>query len=79
MKIDTETFYVIANISGGYRCPTFIRELDTGTTDSWGSAETADRFGTRKDAEAYIRREFEKDCRHAYKPMRVRIEVKLYN
>lgn len=79
MSTDTEIFYVVANISGGYRNPTFVHEIETGTTDSWGDAATADRFDTRKEAEAFIRSEFDKVERHQFKPMRVRIETKLYN
>jgi hypothetical protein len=79
MKIETDTFYVVANISGGYSRPTFVHEIETGTTDSWGDAATADRFDTRKEAEAFIRSKFEKDCRHQYRPMRVCIVTKIYN
>lgn len=79
MKVETDTFYVVANISGGHRNPTFTRWIETGTTDSWGDVATADRFDTRKEANAFIRSEFEKDCRHQYRPMRVCIVTKLYN
>ena len=79
MKVETDTFYVVANISGGHRSPTFVHWIETGTTDSWGDAATADRFDTRKEAEAFIRSEFEKTDRRQYKPMRVRIDVRLYN
>lgn len=79
MKVDTDTFYVVANISGGYRNPTFVHDVETGTTDSWGDAATADRFDTRKEAEAFIRSEFEKECLHQYRPMRVCIVTKIYN
>jgi len=79
MKIETDTFYVVANISGGHRNPTFAHQIGTGTTDAWGDAATADRFDTRKEAEAFIRSEFEKDCRRRYRPMRVRIDMRLYN
>ena len=80
MKVDTETFYVVANISGGYRNPTFVKDIGTGYTDSWGSPINADRFDTRKDAERFIRRQYPTlEERHCYKPMRVRVEVRLYN
>ena len=79
MKVETDTFYVVANISGGYRNPTFAHWTGIGTTDAWGDAATADRFDTREEAEAFIRSEFEKECRHNYKPMLVRIDVRLYN
>ena len=79
MRIDTDTFYVVANISGGYRNPTFAHWIGTGVTDAWGDAATADRFNTRKEAEAFIRSEFEKEYRRQYKPMRVRVDVRLYN
>lgn len=79
MKVETDTFYVVANISGGYRNPTFAHWIETGTTDSWRDAATADRFDTRKEAEAFIRKMFEKEYRHHYKPMRVCIVTKIYN
>ena len=72
MKVDTETFYVVANISGGYRNPTFVKDIGTGYTDSWGSPINADRFDTRKGAERFIRKQFP-DNRIQYKPMRVRV------
>ena len=79
MRHDTATFYVVANISGGYSRPTFAKDIGTGVTDAWGSCDTAERFDSRKEAEAFICSEFDKASRHQYKPMRVRIDVKLYN
>ena len=80
MRVDTDTFYVVANISGGYRDPMFVHLNETGAADvSWGDAATADRFDTRKEAEAFIRSEFDKADRLQYKPMRVRVETRLYN
>ena len=79
MQISIDTFYVVANISGGYRNPTFTHWIGTGTTDSWGDAATADRFDTRKEADAFIRKMFEKEYRNHYRPMRVRIVTKIYN
>ena len=79
MRIETDTFYVVAYIGGSCRNPTFAHWIGTGTTDSWGDAATADHFGTRKEAERFIRSEFGKECRHQYKPMRVRVDTKIYN
>lgn len=77
MKVDTETFYVVAYTGNGYRNPTFVKDIGTGYTDSWGSAIDADRFDTRKDAEKFIRKQYGKNIQ--YTPMRVRVDVKLYN
>ena len=80
MRVETEVFYVVACIGGGYSKPTFVRNVGTGYTDSWGSASDASRFNTRKDAERFIRRQYPTlEERHCYKPMRVRVEVRLYN
>lgn len=78
MRLDTDTFYVVAYTGNGYRTPTFVKDIGTGYTDSWGSAIDADRFDTRKDAEKFIRKQYP-DNRIQYKPMRVRVDVKLYN
>lgn len=78
MRVDTDTFYVVANISGGYSRPTFAKNIGTGITDAWGGCDTAERFDTRKEAEKFIRKQFH-DNRIQYKPMRVRVDVKLYN
>lgn len=78
MILDTDTFYVVANIGGGYMKPTFAKDIGRGITDAWGSCDTAERFDTRKEANAFIREEFP-DNKEQYKPMRVRIDVRLYN
>ena len=78
MKVDTETFYVVAYTGGGWRNPTFVKDIGTGYTDSWGSAMTADRFDTRKDAAKFIRKQYP-DNKIQYTPMRVRVDVRLYN
>lgn len=78
MRLDTDTFYVVANIGGGYSRPTFAKDIGTGITDAWGSCATAERFDSRKEANAFIREHFP-DNRIQYMPMRVRIDVRLYN
>jgi len=77
MKVDTETFYVVAYTGGGWSKPTFVKDIGTGYTDSWGSAIDADRFDTRKDAAKFIRKRYGKNIQ--YTPMRVRVDVRLYN
>lgn len=78
MKVDTDTFYVVAYTGEGFRNPMFVKHIGTGYTDAWGSCDTAERFGTRKAALQFIRKHFP-DNRIQYTPMRVRIDVKLYN
>lgn len=78
MRLDTDTFYVVAYTGNGYRNPTFVKDIGTGFTDAWGSCDTAERFGSRKAANAFIRKQFPNN-RIQYTPMRVRIDVKLYN
>lgn len=77
MKVDTDTFYVVAYTGGGWSKPTFVKDIGTGYTDSWGSAIDADRFDTRKDATKFIRKQYGKNIQ--YTPMRVRVDVRLYN
>lgn len=77
MKVDTDTFYVVAYTGGGWINPTFVKDIGTGYTDSWGSAIDADRFDTRKDAAKFIRKQYGKNIQ--YTPMRVRVDVRLYN
>lgn len=77
MKVDTDTFYVVAYTGGGWSKPTFVKDIGTGYTDSWGSAIDADRFDTRKDAAKFIRKQYGKNIQ--YTPMRVRVDVRLYN
>lgn len=78
MRLDTYIFYVVANIGGGYSRPTFAKDIGTGITDAWGDCDTAERFDSRKAADAFIRKQFP-DNKEQYTPMRVRIDVKLYN
>lgn len=68
---------VVAYIGGGYSKPSFVRNVGTGYTDSWGSATDAARFDTRKDAAKFIREYYGKSIQ--YTPMRVRVDVRLYN
>lgn len=77
MRIDTDTFYVVAYTGNGWSKPTFVKDIGTGYTDSWGSAIDADRFDTRKDAAKFIRKQYGKNIQ--YTPMRVRVDVRLYN
>ena len=78
MRLDIDTFYVVANIGGGYSRPTFAKDIGTGITDAWGNCGTAERFDSRKEATAFIREQFP-DNKEQYTPMRVRIDTKLYN
>ncbi len=77
MRIDTETFYVVANIGGGYSRPPFVKDIGTGYTDAWGSAADAEQFESRKEAAAFIRKHYPDSGQ--YQPMRVRVDVRLYN
>ena len=78
MRIKTDTFYVVAYIGGDYQNPTFVEDTSTGFINAWGCYEDAERYDVRRQANAFIRKHFPA-TKNQYRPMRVRIDMKLYN